>query len=61
MEIGSRGKHHLLLQTSPLTPYLTDEDPAHLGEQLILPPWLESYRPTIEAALPKLTPPRARA
>ena len=29
MEIGSRGKHHLLLQTSPLTPYLTDEDPAH--------------------------------
>lgn len=33
-----------------------DEDPAHLGEQLILPPWLEPRRAEIEAALPALPP-----
>jgi glyoxalase family protein len=32
-----------------------DEDPAHLGESLVLPPWLESYRASIEGALPALT------
>jgi len=32
-----------------------DEDPAHLGEQLVLPPFLESMRPQIEQALPPLT------
>jgi glyoxalase family protein len=37
-----------------------DEDPAHLGEQLILPPWLEPHRAEIDAALPRVTPPRAR-
>ena len=31
-----------------------DEDMEHLGEQLILPPWLESQRNEIEAALPSL-------
>lgn len=31
-----------------------DEDLEHLGEQLILPPWLESKRTQIEAALPKI-------
>ncbi len=31
-----------------------DEDLEHLGEQLILPPWLESKRAQIEAALPKI-------
>ena len=31
-----------------------DEDMEHLGEQLILPPWLEAQRTQIEAALPKL-------
>lgn len=31
-----------------------DEDPAHLGESLILPPWLEPHRAQIEAALPPL-------
>ena len=31
-----------------------DEDMDHLGEQLILPPWLEAQRSQIEAALPKL-------
>jgi len=34
-----------------------DEDPAHLGERLILPPWLEPGRQEIEAALPPLRPP----
>lgn len=29
-----------------------DEDPAHLGERLILPPWLEPQRAAIEATLP---------
>jgi len=31
-----------------------DEDPAHLGETLVLPPWFESKRAEIEAGLPKL-------
>ncbi|MDQ4075505.1 MAG: ring-cleaving dioxygenase [Chloroflexota bacterium] len=31
-----------------------DEDPARLGELLILPPWLEGQRPQIEGALPTL-------
>lgn len=34
--------------------FSVDEDPAHLGERLILPPWLEPDRPQIEAALPPL-------
>lgn len=34
--------------------FTVDEDPAHLGEQLILPPWLEPHRKEIEAALPPL-------
>ena len=37
-----------------------DEDMNHLGEQLILPPWLEPHRAQIEAALPKLEMPRVR-
>jgi glyoxalase family protein len=32
-----------------------DEDPAHLGETLVLPPWFEARRGEIEAGLPKLT------
>src|SRR5688500_19148257 len=31
-----------------------DEDMEHLGEQLILPPWLEAQRKEIEDALPRL-------
>jgi glyoxalase family protein len=34
-----------------------DEDMEHLGEQLILPPWLETERREIEAALPSLEMP----
>ncbi len=38
-----------------------DENMEHLGEQLILPPWLEPHRAQIEAMLPKLEMPRVRA
>jgi glyoxalase family protein len=38
--------------------FAIDEDADHLGERLILPPWLEPQRERIEAALPPL---RARA
>ncbi|HVF99258.1 MAG TPA: ring-cleaving dioxygenase [Chloroflexia bacterium] len=41
--------------------FATDENPAHLGEQLVLPPWLEASRPAIEAALPELTMPLTTA
>ena len=37
--------------------FAKDEDPAHLGEQLILPPWLEFQRGQIEDVLPPLTLP----
>jgi len=38
-----------------------DEDQKHLGEQLILPPWLEVQRAQIERALPSLRAPRILA
>jgi glyoxalase family protein len=34
--------------------FAVDEDPARLGESLVLPPWLEHQRAAIEAALPPL-------
>ena len=37
--------------------FAVDEDPAHLGETLVLPPWLEPHAREIEAALPPLTLP----
>ena len=37
--------------------FATDEAPAHLGETLVLPPWLESSRGRIEAVLPPLRMP----
>jgi glyoxalase family protein len=37
--------------------FTVDEDPATLGEHLVLPPWLEAQRGQIEAALPPLKPP----
>jgi len=40
--------------------FTIDEDPAHLGEQLRLPPWLESSREDLERALPPLTLPPPR-
>jgi glyoxalase family protein len=41
--------------------FARDEAQAHLGEQLILPPWLERERAAIEAALPPLRMPHTRA
>lgn len=38
--------------------FAVDEDPAHLGETLVLPPWLEPDRPSIEAGLPKVVMPQ---
>jgi glyoxalase family protein len=37
--------------------FAVDEDPAHLGETLVLPPFLQQYREKIEAVLPPLTLP----
>jgi glyoxalase family protein len=34
--------------------FAVDEDPKHLGETLVLPPWLEGRRQSIEQALPPL-------
>jgi glyoxalase family protein len=34
--------------------FFVDEDPNHLGESLVLPPWLEPQRQAIEEALPAL-------
>ena len=34
--------------------FAADEDPAHLGESLVLPPWLEPARARIEAVVPPL-------
>jgi glyoxalase family protein len=36
--------------------FTVDEDPATLGEHLVLPPWLEPHREEIEAALPPIKP-----
>ena len=36
--------------------FAVDEEQETLGERLVLPPWLESNRAEIEAALPKLKP-----
>jgi glyoxalase family protein len=35
--------------------FAVDEDAAHLGETLVLPPWLEAHRAAIEHSLPPLT------
>jgi glyoxalase family protein len=35
--------------------FAVDEPASHLGETLVLPPWLEAQRPAIERALPPLS------
>ncbi len=37
--------------------FAVDEATEHLGEKLVLPPWLEADRAAIEAAVPPLTRP----
>ncbi len=39
--------------------FARDEEPDRLGETLVLPPWLEPHRRSIEAALPPLEVPSA--
>jgi len=39
--------------------FAVDEAPEHLGESLVLPPWLESRREAIESVLPTLEAPLA--
>jgi glyoxalase family protein len=41
--------------------FAVDEDPAHLGESLVLPPWYEPSRAEIERVLPPLTLPSSTA
>ena len=41
--------------------FATDEDPAHLGERLVLPPRFEPLREQVERTLTPLPDPRARA
>jgi glyoxalase family protein len=41
--------------------FAVDEDQDHLGEMLVLPPWLEKQREKIEAKLPVLTTPGLNA
>ena len=46
----------ILFEVATLPPgFLIDEDVAHLGESLKLPPWEEANRREIEAGLPKVT------
>jgi glyoxalase family protein len=40
--------------------FSVDEDPSHLGEALVLPPWYEGSRGEIESVLPPLAMPGSR-
>lgn len=52
----------VLFEIATLDPgFAVDEDPAHLGEKLILPPFLEDRREEIERILTSITNPRERA
>ena len=52
----------VLFEIATLGPgFGVDEDPEHLGEELILPPFLEDRRDEIEAALVPITNPRQAA
>jgi glyoxalase family protein len=49
----------VLFEIATLGPgFGVDEDPAHLGERLVLPPFLEDRREQIEATLTPITNPR---
>jgi glyoxalase family protein len=49
----------VLFELATFSPgFAADEDPAHLGETLVLPPWLESRREQIEAILTPIENPR---
>jgi glyoxalase family protein len=49
----------VLFELATFSPgFSADEDPEHLGETLVLPPWLESRRTEIEAVLTPIKNPR---
>jgi glyoxalase family protein len=51
----------VLFEIATLGPgFATDEDPAHLGEELILPPAFEHLRAEVEPILTPLPNPRSR-
>jgi len=50
----------VLFELATFSPgFAADEDPGHLGEALVLPPWLEPRRDEIEARLTPIENPRA--
>ena len=52
----------VLFEIATLGPgFATDEDPAHLGEQLVLPPAFEHLREQVEAVLTPISNPRSAA
>ena len=52
----------VLFELATFSPgFAADEDPEHLGEKLVLPPWLESRRDQIEARLTPIENPRGVA
>jgi glyoxalase family protein len=49
----------VLFELATFSPgFAADESPDHLGEKLVLPPWLESRREEIEARLTPIENPR---
>jgi glyoxalase family protein len=49
----------VLFELATFSPgFAADEDPEHLGETLVLPPWLEDQRANIEAQLTPIQNPR---
>jgi glyoxalase family protein len=55
LSIYFRQPQGVLFEIATSSPgFAVDEDPEHLGEQLVLPPWLEPHRREIEASLPPL-------
>jgi glyoxalase family protein len=52
----------VLFELATFSPgFAADEDPDHLGETLVLPPWLEERREQIEAVLTPIENPRQTA
>ncbi len=49
----------MLFELATFSPgFAADESPEHLGETLVLPPWLEERRAEIEARLTRIENPR---
>ncbi len=62
LSIYFREPHGVLFELATPSPgFAADEDPAHLGEELRLPPRYEQLRERLEVALTPLTNPRVKA